>query len=56
MSSTNSSVENNKEHSNEDNVDETKDIESLQNNQVRDRVKEKEKEESESSSTVPAEE
>jgi hypothetical protein len=55
MSSTNSPVENNKEHSNEDSVDETKDIESIQNNQVRDRVKEKE-EESESSSTVPAEE
>ncbi len=51
-------MENNKVNSNEDNDDETKDIESiLQNNQVRDRLKEKEEEDSDySSSTVPAEE
>ena len=56
MSSTNSPVENNKEHSNEENVDETKESKSIHNNKVRDRVKEEEEEESSSSSTVPAEE
>ena len=54
MSST--TDENNKRHSNEDNVNE-KDIESIQNNQARDRVKEEEEEEEDNtSSTVPAEE
>ena len=55
MSSTNSTDENNKGHSND--VDETKESKSLHNNKVRDRVKEEEEEEeSSSSSTVPAEE
>ena len=57
MSSTNSTDENNKGHSND--VDETKESKSIHNNKVRDRVKEKEEEEEEessSSSTVPAEE
>ena len=58
MSSTNSTDENNKGHSND--VDETKESKSIHNNKVRDRVKEKEEEEEEeessSSSTVQAEE
>lgn len=55
MSSTNSTDENNKGHSND--VDETKESKSIHNNQVSDRAKEKEEEEeSGSSSTVPAEE
>ena len=53
MSSTNSTDENNKGHSND--VDETKESKPIHNNKVRERVKEKE-EESSSSSTVPAEE
>jgi hypothetical protein len=52
MSSTNSTDENNKGHSND--VDETKESKSIQNDKVRDRIKEKES--SSSSSTVPAEE
>jgi hypothetical protein len=54
MSSTNSPDENNKGHSND--VDETKESNSIHNNKVSDRIKEKEEEESSSSSTVPAEE
>ena len=55
MSSTNSPDEKNKGHSN--GVNETRDIHSIKNNKVRDRVKEKKKEEEpDSPSTVPAEE
>lgn len=53
MSSTNSTDENNKGHSND--VDETKESKSIHNNKVSDGIKEEE-EESHSSSTVPAEE
>ena len=49
MSSTNSTDENNKGHSND--VDETKESKSIHNDKVRDK-----EEESRSSSTVPAEE
>ena len=54
MSSTNSTDENNKGHSND--VDETKESKSIHNNKVSDRIQEEEEEESSSSSTVPAEE